>query len=180
MKCMHTNLSIEREGITTRSLAGSNAALITRGGRPPPSLEVEKQQKNTVRMPQSAQGIREGATETLEHGFHHGEQVARLWKMASMMEQLDATDERLTLLGDRGEDARKITEEAWRVVHACTMRAPSGSSTAHGLPAEMARRAAKRISMQSPCKAHATSRRRARSPNRKMAAKPHRATRDGV
>ena len=37
----------------------------------------------------------------------------------STQEQLDPTDQRLTLLGDRGEQRRAVTEEAWRVVHAC-------------------------------------------------------------
>ena len=121
----------------------------------------------------------EGATETLEHGFHHGEQVARLWKMASMMEQLDATDERLTLQGDRGEDARKITKEAWRVVHACTMRAPCVHHVGHSQHTACQQRWQGGRQRASQCKAHATSR-SARSPYRKMAAKPHRATHDGV
>ena len=66
-----------------------------------------------------------GPDETVEHGFDECAQVALLWKMiitnwnASMLEQLDHTDKRITLLGDRGDDARAVTEEAWRVVHAC-------------------------------------------------------------
>ena len=36
-----------------------------------------------------------------------------------MQEQLDPDDARLTLLGDRGTRKRAVTEEAWRVVHAC-------------------------------------------------------------
>lgn len=66
-----------------------------------------------------------GPEETQEHGFHECTEVARLWQMvisnwnASMLEQLDHTDMKLTLLGDRGKDTRSITEEAWCVVHAC-------------------------------------------------------------
>ena len=38
-----------------------------------------------------------------------------------MLEELDPSDPRVTLLGDRGDDARALTEEAWRVVHACAV-----------------------------------------------------------
>ena len=67
-----------------------------------------------------------GPEETLEHAFHACLEVARLWMMVitnwneSTHEQLDPADERTTLLGDRGTDTRAVTEEAWRVVHACT------------------------------------------------------------
>jgi hypothetical protein len=62
-----------------------------------------------------------GPEETLEHAFHECLEVTHLWKMVitnwneSTHEQLDPADERTTLLGDRGTDARAVTEEAWRV-----------------------------------------------------------------
>jgi len=66
-----------------------------------------------------------GPEETVEHGFHDCLEVARLWRMViedwneSVQEQLDPSDARVTLLGDRGDKRRAVTEEAWRVVHAC-------------------------------------------------------------
>jgi len=65
-----------------------------------------------------------GDEETVNHTFHGCSEVARLWKAllsnwaATTGEVLDHTDPRVTLLGDRGPEARATTNEVWRVVHA--------------------------------------------------------------
>ena len=66
-----------------------------------------------------------GAEETLEHAYDECAEVRTFLEMVignwneSMYEEVDASDKRVSLLGDRGEDAKAISEEPWRVVHAC-------------------------------------------------------------
>ena len=48
---------------------------------------------------------------------------------SNMMEQLDASDPKLTMLGDRGDQKRAFTEEAWRVVHACAVQPSDANQT---------------------------------------------------
>ena len=64
--------------------------------------------------------------ETLEHAYAECGEVAHLWRLVTtawntnMEQQLDPSDLRLRLLGDRGEHKCAANEEAWRVVHAAT------------------------------------------------------------
>lgn len=46
--------------------------------------------------------------------------VISRWNAATCQE-LDSTDLRITLLGDRGEQTHKLTEDLWRIVHAATI-----------------------------------------------------------
>ena len=68
-----------------------------------------------------------GCEETVQHAFHACEPIARFWRQvierwnAHTGEQLDPSDPKVTLLGDRGEGARAYTEEMWRVVHAACL-----------------------------------------------------------
>ena len=63
----------------------------------------------------------------MEHTYAECEPVAALLRMvinrwnAATGEELDPLDLKVVLLGDRGEKARAISEEPWRIVHAATM-----------------------------------------------------------
>ena len=63
----------------------------------------------------------------MEHAFDECAEVRAFWDMLigdwneSMYEYVDPKDKKVTLLGDRGDEARAISEEPWRVVHACAV-----------------------------------------------------------
>ena len=65
--------------------------------------------------------------ETLEHAYATCSAVAMLWAVvlrrwnAATGQALDATDLRVTLLGDRGEQTHALSEGLWRMVHASTV-----------------------------------------------------------
>ena len=65
--------------------------------------------------------------ETLEHAYATCDPgAAPLWRLVvgrwndATNDTLDASDLRLTLLGDRGEQRRALSEDLWRLVHAAT------------------------------------------------------------
>jgi hypothetical protein len=65
--------------------------------------------------------------ETLEHVYAECPKVRGLWLLvldrwkASTMEDLQADDLRVTLLGDRGEQDMATSRGMWRIVHAATI-----------------------------------------------------------
>jgi ribonuclease HI len=65
--------------------------------------------------------------ETLKHAFATCAHVAGLWKLVidrwnrATCQELDHTDLRVTMLGDRGEQRHALTHGLWRMVHASTI-----------------------------------------------------------
>ena len=69
----------------------------------------------------------EHAVESLEHAFATCPHVAALWHAVikrwnlATCQELDHTDLRVTMLGDRGEQAHALSHGLWRMVHAATL-----------------------------------------------------------